>query len=453
MAVSWLPLPHETDTCKSSKALTRIPICRMVHPGNTLRIKESLDRVEHWVEAHNYEGYEPFDGMSSWARPLAFGNLFAERLLMQLIRQSPWNLRPLFGVRPMPSTKGQGYMARGYLALFRTTGSQEYLDKATRCLEWLDKHKASRFRNHSWSNHFDFVSRGGSYTSDDPIIVWTALITHAYLDAFEITKRDWFLDIAQSACQWILQLPRERTSSGDCISYIADRGSYIHNSNMLGAAVLTRTARFCDSTVFGAVARSAMLYSCSRQLPDGSWWYGEQPKYHWIDNFHTGYNLESLNHYIRATGDNEFRQNLEEGLLYFKDHFFESNGRPKYYHNRTYPVDIQCAAQAIDTLAELSELDPQSLKLSRTVADWTIQNMQDKQGYFYYRQYPFLTARTPMLHWGQATMFKALASLFERLHPSTPPLPADGRGIKGKGISPTSSALNHQPSTKSPVTA
>lgn len=112
-------------------------------------IKQSLDRVQAWVERRNYQGYEPFDGLSSWARPLAFGNLFGERLLMQAIRQSPINLRPIMGVRPKDSTKGRGYMAWGYLILYRTTHQEEYLHKATQCLEWLDKHKVPRFKHHS----------------------------------------------------------------------------------------------------------------------------------------------------------------------------------------------------------------------------------------------------------------------------------------------------------------
>jgi hypothetical protein len=41
--------------------------------------------------------------------------------------------------------------------------------------------------------------------------------------------------------------------------------------------------------------------------------------------------------------------------------------------------------------------------------------MQSQRGYFYYRQYPLMKARTPMLHWGQGTMFKALAHLFLRM--------------------------------------
>jgi len=49
--------------------------------------------------------------------------------------------------------------------------------------------------------------------------------------------------------------------------------------------------------------------------------------------------------------------------------------------------------------------------MATAVARWTIANMQDPSGYFYYRRYPFMVARTPMLHWGQATMYRALAYL------------------------------------------
>ena len=93
-------------------------------------IRQSLAKVQRWVEEHNYKGYEPFDGLSSCARPLAFNSILGDRLLMQLIRQSPINLRPLLGVRPKDSTKGRGYMAWGYLTLYRTTQQQDFLDKA-----------------------------------------------------------------------------------------------------------------------------------------------------------------------------------------------------------------------------------------------------------------------------------------------------------------------------------
>ena len=157
-----------------------------------------------------------------------------------------------------------------------------------------------------------------------------------------------------------------------------------------------------------------MVYSCTRQLPDGAWYYGEASKHHWIDNFHTGYNLDSLHYYINATGDTTFDKHLTLGLTYMKEHFFEDDGRPKYFHNRTYPIDIQCASQAIDTLALFSD-DDEALALSKKVADWTIDNMQDPEGFFYYRDLGWRKIKLPMFHWGQGTMFKALSHLLSKM--------------------------------------
>jgi rhamnogalacturonyl hydrolase YesR len=360
-------------------------------------------------------GYEPFDGLSSCFRPLTFGNIMAERILMQLIRQSPINLRPIMGVTPKESTKGRGYMAWGYLHLHEATGERDFLTKAEACLDWLDGRKVGRFKHHSWSNAFDFSSRGGRYTKDDPIIVWTSLIGLAYLEAYEQTGNERWLEIAKSVCGWIMELPRETTESGSCISYLADVQSSIHNANMLGAAMLARTYKHTGNAEYLEVARSATEYSVSRQRADGSWWYAEAEKYHWIDNFHTGYNLDSLKCYIESTGDATWEPNLRKGIGYFKAEFFEANGRPKYYHNRTYPVDSQCAGQAIDTLALFSDLDAECLPLACKVADWTIKNMQEKDGHFQYRHYPWGRARMAMLHWGQAVIFKGLTLLWLKL--------------------------------------
>ena len=41
--------------------------------------------------------------------------------------------------------------------------------------------------------------------------------------------------------------------------------------------------------------------------------------------------------------------------------------------------------------------------------------MQEADGHFQYRHYPWGKARTPMLHWGQGVIFKGLALLLLRL--------------------------------------
>ena len=379
------------------------------------KVFDSLKKVEKWVEDHDYRGYEPFDGLSSIFRPITFGNLLLDRILLQLIRQSPINLRPIFGVKPLDSTIGRGYMAWGYCHMFKTTGDQRYRKKTSSCLQWLIENKSTDYKEYSWGKHFDFASRGGIYEAFEPILIWTALIAYAFLEAYETFRDGKYLDVADNICKWIVKLPRNQTDSGFCMGYhYQDLKANVHNSNMVGAAVLARTAKHTGNQEYLEVAKGAMKYSCSRQLEDGAWLYGEEHKNHWIDNFHTGYNLDALKCYVDVTGDIEFEDNLKLGLKFYKSHFFEENGRPKYYHDRTFPVDSQCAAQGIDTLANFSDYDKGSLEMALNVANWVIENMQDKEGFFYYRQYPLVKAKTPMLHWAQATTFKALCLLLRK---------------------------------------
>lgn len=380
-----------------------------------VKLRKSIVGISDWVEANNYKGYEPFEGNSSFFQPLTFGNLFAQRVLQQFVLRFPFNIRPLLGISKKESTKGRGYMVKGYLRMLEITKEERYKKLITENLEWLKKNKAKEFEDYSWGNHFNFTSRGGKLPKDRPIIVWTSLIGQAYLDAYELFGDQDYLNVAKSICQWILEVPRKVTPTGNCLSYIAKYDSYIHNSNMLGAAMLARTYKITRDQEYYDVAKSAMEYSCTRQEKDGSWFYGEEEKYHWIDNFHTGYNLDSLKCYIDNTGDTSYQQNLNDGLKYFKNELFVDGTIPKYYHNSLYPIDSQCVGQAIETFAYFSDSDPESLEFAQRVSNWAIDNMQDHTGYFYYRVLKYMKVKTPMLHWAQGTIYSGLTLLLKKL--------------------------------------
>ena len=49
------------------------------------------------------------------------------------------------------------------------------------------------------------------------------------------------------------------------------------------------------------------------------------------------------------------------------------------------------------------------------IADWTINHLQAADGHFMYRDLGWTKVGTPMLHWGQGTMIKALAQLLGKL--------------------------------------
>jgi polysaccharide biosynthesis protein VpsJ len=193
----------------------------------------------------------------------------------------------------------------------------------------------------------------------------------------------------------------------------------VHNANTLGASLLIRTDAHVHNDRYRDLARKALQYTASHQRPDGSWFYGEKENLHWVDNFHTGYVLDCFHWYGVAAGDDRFDQKMMDGYWYWKKTFFLPEGIPRYYNHKTLPLDIQCCSQAIDTLVLFRDRDPESLSLALKVARWTIENMQDPTGYFYYRRYSRqIVNKTPTLHWGQATMMCALAGLYKALSES-----------------------------------
>ncbi|HEU0119616.1 MAG TPA: hypothetical protein VFQ91_03760 [Bryobacteraceae bacterium] len=383
----------------------------------------SIHGVTTWVENHNYKAFDPGDGERSFLRHLTFNSHLLNRLLTASVLRSPFEIRPLIGIRPHTSTKGMGYMGWGYVKMYAATKDESYRERASYCFEWLMKNNSPGYEHYCWGNHFAFSTRAGTIPRYMPTIVWSSLIGLAFLEAYEVLGERQYLDIAASTAEWVKTLPREQTSRGICLSYVPSAQSSIHNSNMLGASLLARVSAHTGDDEAADLARAAMTYSCTRQNSDGAWFYGEASKYHWIDNFHTGYNLDCLKRYEDSVGKGEFESNLSAGYRYFKLAFFENDGRPKYYHNAADPTDIQCAAQSVDTLAYFSPADPASLDLAQKVAAWTIRNMQAEDGHFYYRDLRWKKVKTPMLHWGQGTMFKAMAHLLCRMQSTTGMLP------------------------------
>ncbi|HEU5407948.1 MAG TPA: hypothetical protein VFU48_09280, partial [Nitrospira sp.] len=315
------------------------------------------------------------------------------------------------------SAIGRGYMAWAYLLLFRLKTDETLRSNAIDCLEWLTVNRSQRSSNFCWGDPYEYATRGGRRPYEEPLLIWSALIGLAFLDAYETLRDERFLHVAESTGRWILNLPREQTASGSCLSYVAYRQSSIHNSNAMGAAFLARLGALTSNQECFKVANSAMRYTYARQRKDGSWYYAEESKYHWIDNFHTGYNLSALKVYQDATKDESFDEGIERGVGFYKAHFFEADSRPKYFHDKTYPIDIQCAAQAIETLASFGEYDSDCMTLATKVAAWTIDNLQARDGHFCYRDLGWKQVKTPMLHWGQGTMIKALTVLLRKLAP------------------------------------
>lgn len=382
------------------------------------QIAESLGRLSGWLERNDYRGYDTFDGLNAkYLRPLTFETNFLRTVLQQGVRRFPINLRPLLAVPKSRSTKGMGYLAKGFMRMQQATGDKAWEQKAESALQWLVENESKGYSGACWGNHFDYQSRSFYLPKGVPTIVWTSLIGHAFLDAYEHFSNDKYLQVAVSACEHIVR-DLDTFAEGDalCLSYIPTQNKQVHNSNTLGGSLLARTCSHTHNDAYRSLAEKAMRYTANHQRPDGSWYYGEAANLHWVDNFHTAYVLDCFKYYSAATGDEQFEGRLSSGYEYWKRTFFLPDGTPRYYDRKTLPLDIQCSSQAIDTLVFFHDRDPESIALASRVAQWTIENMQDRSGYFYYRRYSrWIVNKTPTLHWGQATMFCALAGLYQLL--------------------------------------
>ncbi|HEY1871330.1 MAG TPA: hypothetical protein VGG71_09740, partial [Chitinophagaceae bacterium] len=181
----------------------------------------------------------------------------------------------------------------------------------------------------------------------------------------------------------------------------------VFNASLLGARLLSRIYYYTKENDLKELAKKAVEYCLHFQNEDGSWYYSPLPFHHWIDNFHTGFNLECMSDYAFYTSDDSFTSCFTKGMEYYLNTFFDQQGRSKYYNNSTFPVDIHSPSQLIIVLSKAKLFD-KNIELIDRVLGWTIRNMQSPKGFFYYQKRKFYTNKIPYMRWSQAWIFCAL---------------------------------------------
>jgi len=388
------------------------------------RVKDSLSRLEEYCRREEFKGWDPYDGLNSRvfkAIPFLRHWDFARLAWIQLFKRNPVNLRRLVLIPKGVNPKGIALLLSGYcniLGYHRLSGSKDFGDER----ELLDRIKGladllislrSPLNAHasSWGYNFDWQARRlFLFPTGTPTVVVTSFCASALLSAYETTKDDEYQSVALSSSDFVLNdLHRTPKEKGFIFSYSPLEGNNtVYNASLLGTKLLSECYHYTGSSVHLEVARESALACTSAQNSDGSWYYGELPVQQWIDSFHTGYNLEALVTYQSITGDTSFSDAIEKGFDYYLNNFFLPDGTPKYYHNRTYPVDIHSPAQLIVTLCRSGRLD-QHHALAERVLEWTIRNMQDYSGYFYYQKHRLYTNKISYMRWSNAFMFNALS--------------------------------------------
>lgn len=381
--------------------------------------------LKEYCEKEHFKGWDPYDGLNSrlfQITPFLKKSALCRLIVIQGFKRCPVNLRRLAVVPKEHNAKGIGLFLSGYCNLYKAVTihpewieslgePEEILRLINELADLLISLRSKGYSGACWGYNFDWQARRlFFFPRNTPTVVATNFCATALIDAYEVTKEKRYLDIALTAADFVLHdLHKATCNDGFLFSYSPLQGNdTVFNASLLGSKLLSYCYRYTGKEEYRIAAKASVLACCNSQREDGAWVYGMLPVQAWIDSFHTGYNLDGLIAYEEQSGDKSFHENIERGFEFYIKNFFEKDGCPKYYHNRKYPIDIHCPGQLFVTLYRLHKFENYRA-IAEKVLSWTIRNMQDKRGYFYYQLKKGMSSRISYMRWSNAFMFNALS--------------------------------------------
>lgn len=372
------------------------------------KILHSALNLLEYIESENYRGYDPYDALKSPLFKLPFfnKNKIVRFGFQQLVKRSPVNLRPLLLVPKgyNPVTLGLCIQAYGYLSRVLPERKEEFFAKADYLIEELKKLIPQGFSGACWGYDFDWEARYAKIPAYQPTVVATGIITNGLFEYYKISANEEAFRLCESASDFVLK-DLNRTYEGETFSFSYspfDR-LVVFNASMKGVRLLSQVYSITKrKDLFEAAAKSA-AFVVNHQNDDGSWFYGDNSTAKWIDNYHTGYVLDCLDEFNKLDDSKKFDSNLKKGVSFYVQNFFEDERIPKFYHNKKYPVDCTSASQSLLTLTRFNHM-----ATAKKVAEFIIEHMQNKKGYFYFRDYGNKFDRSSFMRWSNAWMLAGL---------------------------------------------
>lgn len=379
----------------------------------------------NWIEKSNYASYDHYDLMSTkigkFGKRLFAKNKFLGLPIAGLTYFTDMyfpNIRKLL-CREMKTAEAVSRVASGYFRLYKITGDDTYLINGCQMLRWLKDNASFSANGLGWGLHFDW-QRLINIPQGTPCVTITAYCTDAFLEAYELTKKEEYLAVALKTGDFVLyDLNRKTDSSGIKLSYTPLDHTTVINANSYAVRILLKLLKYDHRQKYDELIEGICHYIISQQNNDGSWFYFDKndisPKDNMIDSFHTCFVLENLYLVSQRKNSDVIKNAIDKGLDFFLNNFINNDYSISLYHYYPNPtgikIDIRGCAETINCLVVLSDLYPEALPMAWKVLQWTLNSMQSKAGFFYFRIYWTHKHKMPYMRWGQAPMLNALTNL------------------------------------------
>ncbi|MBW2961519.1 delta-aminolevulinic acid dehydratase [Mesonia aestuariivivens] len=378
--------------------------------------KNSFKQLKDFCEKEDFKGWDPYDGLNSslfQKLPYFNKNRFIRLAWIQTFKRLPVNFRKLVGVDKAHNPKGLALFLIGYCNMYEQSPKKEYLNYIEKLTQLILEKQTKGYSGACWGYNFDWQARAFFQPKHTPTVVATSFVAEALIASYRITNSVQVLDTLKSIEKFItIDLNKTYDENKNfTLSYSPLDNTQVFNAGLLGAKTLCLLYEFIKDEELLILSKKIVQYVCNKQQENGAWAYGTLPFHQWIDNFHTGYNLECIFAYQKVSEDLSFQNHLILGTNYYLETFFTEEGMSKYYNNQLYPIDIHAPAQLIITLSKLNLLH-QHKDLVDRVLKWTINHMQSSEGYFYYQKRKNISSKIPYMRWAQSWMFYAFSFYF-----------------------------------------
>lgn len=394
------------------------------------------------AKAHAFCGSDPYDGLNSRVLgPLLPYSRALRLMVIQAVKRSPIDLRPVLRIRPGLNPKGLalfllgatewrglGASSQDIAALEDTLvslasqpdGKPLFGSRAVQpgaAASWAQAYSHDRAPAAGWGYDFPWQARAFLLAAYQPTVVCTSFV----VDALSSSQSPAAVAARCSAAQFVLKhLKRHEDSTGVCFSYSPYDRTRVYNASLFAARLLAQAAADLDSNTgeLHELAKRAVDYVVARQRADGAWEYGEASHWKWIDNLHTGFNLETIDRVATLLGEDRWDQALHRGLDYYRRHLFHDDGTARYFAHSTTPLDPHTFAQGALTFLRLRRFQNDAHRFSERILERAVTELWDaRRAGFRYRKSGPLSSTAIHLRWSQAWMFRALCASLAHRHP------------------------------------
>jgi hypothetical protein len=340
------------------------------------------------------------------------------------VRMAGYTGLRILNLPQVTSTKAVALCASGFASLARAFPCAYFSHQGLSLLERLEQLRHPEME--VWPVDFTYRIQGDQISLERPGLINSLFAAEAFWDWFQITGdprwRESYVNVAKSLIDLI---PRIETEDSCCFTYNPATKYYVHNANMLMAALLARTSHLSGGDVsLEQLVRKCLNYTLhdikrTRSVP----YAGPPTSNDSVDNYHTGYILRSMRTIRECAATYADLERIDWALSFLLDfylkHFTDDNGVYKYPGRRL--IQTHSLAEALIVYAQFHSFAPEQFRrcgFAEGVRAAFDHLWDDRRGYFINESIKMplgLKWRdvTPMVRWAWSWMFYAMANVLE----------------------------------------